>query len=229
MEITILFDGLDAATLSALLRLPYSTVVHTEPSGLYGARVELDTPSDAGNLIDGLIASVPLPVSAPPRGRSESEPGHTAPELIGQRLRVFTFGPDHRHPQTGQSLGGHFVRVPGTALTARERVLEVFGRAFATDYDPATAARLIAKYDMNEINPRPIFDLDVFAESAPVTWHVYKGSPSERRFKIVNELAEAAELEPVPVPDAEDAEAAMAASRWDGPTQMIPTMSGGPA
>jgi hypothetical protein len=222
MKITILFDELDATTLAALLQLPYSTKVHTERSGLYGAQVELDTPGDAGELIDGLIASmhadpingwtsVETDIEAP-----DQEPEHTAPELIGQQVRVFTFGPDHTHPMSGQSLAGRFVRVPGDANTARDRALAIFGRDFATDHDAATAARLIAKYNLDEINPRPVF-LDEHETGAQWQWHMAEvKSVSDHRFQVVNELAAVVGLDSVPAPDSEDTEVAMAAS-MNGP------------
>lgn len=222
MKVTILFDELDAATLARLLLLPHPVKVEASGgpgSGYkgYSASVELTlTPDEIAHLIEDMAED-----------KTETTPAteHTAPELDGWPVRVFTFGPDHRHPTTGESLAGHFVRIPGGIDSARDRALAIFGRNFATDYDPGRAAQLIAKWDLNEINPRPVYAITPTGQVSSFwnwDWTDEVKSTSERRFQIVNELGAVAGLDAVPLADSEDSDAAMAASQWDGPTRLVP-------
>lgn len=130
--------------------------------------------------------------TAAPRGWTsietpDTEP--TAPRLIGdtidddiQRMRyavlsraqeatdaeptrVFTFGTGHRHPITGESLGQRYVRVPGDAITARERMLSVFGREWSHEYADLSAASRDGRFKLNPISPRP-----VWLDGSTVSW-----------------------------------------------------------
>jgi hypothetical protein len=47
---------------------------------------------------------------------------------------IFTFGANHKHPATGESLLGCFIEVPGNAKTSRERMFESFGPNWAFQY-----------------------------------------------------------------------------------------------
>jgi hypothetical protein len=222
MKVTILFDGLDPAALARLLLLPHPVRVEAgggPGSGYkgYSASVELTlTPDEIAHLIEDMAED-----------KTETTPAteHTAPELDGQPQRVFTFGPDHRHPTTGESLAGRFARIPGDVNSARDRALAIFGRNFATDYDPGRAAQLIAKWDLDEINPRPVYSISPIGQVSSY-WNWGKTevkSTSERRFQIVNELGAVAGLDAVPLADSEDTDAAMAAYQWDeAPTRLIP-------
>lgn len=64
----------------------------------------------------------------------------------------FTFGPDHKHPVTGESLGGKYVRVHGTCDGTREAMFAVFGNRWASQYTPATDfAYLVKRFGWTEI------------------------------------------------------------------------------
>lgn len=51
-----------------------------------------------------------------------------------QEYWYFTFGPDHQHPKTGESLANHYVKVPGNYNTSRDLVIRDFGRNWAFQY-----------------------------------------------------------------------------------------------
>jgi hypothetical protein len=222
MKVTILFDGLDPAALARLLLLPHPVRVEAgggPGSGYKGYRASVEltlTPDEIAHLIERMNEDE----TEAPSATTE----HTAPELDGQPQRVFTFGPDHRHPTTGEPLAGRFVRIPGDASSARDRALAIFGRNFATDYDPGRGAQTIAKWDLDEINPRPVYAFSPTGQVSPYwSWEEAEvKSTSERRFQIANELGAVAGLDAVPLADSEDSDAAMAASQWDGPTRLVP-------
>lgn len=53
-------------------------------------------------------------------------------------MRTFTFGFDHTHPVTGESLARHYINVPGEDDLSRRFMLAVFGRNWAMQYkDPS--------------------------------------------------------------------------------------------
>lgn len=49
-------------------------------------------------------------------------------------MRTFTFGFDHKHPITGESLAHHYIQVPGEADLSRRFMHAVFGRNWAMQY-----------------------------------------------------------------------------------------------
>jgi hypothetical protein len=77
---------------------------------------------------------------------------HRLPAMPEQH-RVFTFGYDHRHPDTDARLGYAYVRIPGDAELARARMLALFGREWAFDYDSERFAPLIERYRLVEVAP----------------------------------------------------------------------------
>lgn len=50
-------------------------------------------------------------------------------------MRTFTFGFDHKHPITGESLARHYIQVPGDADESRAIMLAVFGTNWAMQYE----------------------------------------------------------------------------------------------
>lgn len=53
-------------------------------------------------------------------------------------MRTFTFGFDHKHPLTGESLAHHYIQVPGEDDLSRRFMHAVFGRNWAMQYkDPS--------------------------------------------------------------------------------------------
>lgn len=53
-------------------------------------------------------------------------------------MRTFTFGFDHKHPITGESLARHYIQVPGEDDLSRRFMHAVFGRDWAMQYkDPS--------------------------------------------------------------------------------------------
>lgn len=49
-------------------------------------------------------------------------------------MRTFTFGFDHKHPITGESLARHYIQVPGEDDLSRRFMHAVFGRNWAMQY-----------------------------------------------------------------------------------------------
>lgn len=74
----------------------------------------------------------------------------------------FTFGYDHFHPVTGESLDKRYVRVHGTCDSTRLDVLAVFGRAWSSQYTSEQKPRRIDKYNLTEItiDGAPVSTLD---------------------------------------------------------------------
>lgn len=66
---------------------------------------------------------------------------------------VCTFGGDHTHPETGESLAYAFVRVQAVdAIAARAFMNERFGRRWAFIYETEQAAG-VAEFRMHEVTP----------------------------------------------------------------------------
>lgn len=63
---------------------------------------------------------------------------------------LFTFGGNHTHPETGESLGNSYVRIHGTEAEARTVMVAAFGQRWAFQYDSAEQAG-VAKYGLTEI------------------------------------------------------------------------------
>lgn len=61
-----------------------------------------------------------------------------------------TFGFAHRHPTTGESLAGCFVRIPGDYDQARHEMNRLFGRTWSMQY-PNEQLAGVYKYDLREI------------------------------------------------------------------------------
>lgn len=60
---------------------------------------------------------------------------------------IFTFGPDHTHPDTGESLGGRYVRLDADdEMAARVRMFALFGRGWSSVYPIERGLELIAQY-----------------------------------------------------------------------------------
>jgi hypothetical protein len=67
-----------------------------------------------------------------------------------EREWVFTFGSAHHHPTTGEPLARRFVRIKGTWLSARKRMLALFGQKWSMQYDSAAAAG-VERYGLREL------------------------------------------------------------------------------
>lgn len=67
---------------------------------------------------------------------------------------LFTFGPDHLHPETNMSLGRNYVRVHGTCDGTRAAMLAAFGRNWAFQYTVEMFGDDAAQYNLIEI-PMP--------------------------------------------------------------------------
>jgi hypothetical protein len=64
---------------------------------------------------------------------------------------IFTFGYEHRHPVTGESLDGCFVRVPAqTYMQARERMHASFGNKWSHQYENESSVG-VARYELREV------------------------------------------------------------------------------
>jgi hypothetical protein len=70
-----------------------------------------------------------------------------------ERDWFFSFGPDHVHPQTGESLAGCVVRIHGTRESSRVAMFNAFGPHWS--WQSSTAAEAgVMKFKMREI-PMP--------------------------------------------------------------------------
>jgi hypothetical protein len=70
---------------------------------------------------------------------------------VAEQYRIFTFGYGQRHPVTDEPLADCYVRVPGDADTARERMLaSVHHRSWAFDYPDEDAAG-VTRFGLREI------------------------------------------------------------------------------
>ncbi len=77
---------------------------------------------------------------------------------------IFTFGPDHKHPQTGNSLGKSYVRFTSMSEeTARIRMFAVFGRNWASCYPIQRGLELAEEHGLHEI----YVEWAMFAEVMP--------------------------------------------------------------
>lgn len=66
----------------------------------------------------------------------------------------FTFGMNHLHPETGQSLGNSYIRVHGTFESARTAIVNVFWTAWCWQYASADEAG-VERFGLTEV-PLPI-------------------------------------------------------------------------
>lgn len=64
---------------------------------------------------------------------------------------IFTFGPVHVHPVTGASLRDHYVRIHGTWVEARRRMLSMFGQKWSHQSPGAKAADYEREYGNREL------------------------------------------------------------------------------
>jgi hypothetical protein len=65
-------------------------------------------------------------------------------------MKTFTFGSDHKHPVTGESLWKKYIQVPGDWNESRKIMLAVFGQGWSHQYSsPSEAGK--DKYDMQEV------------------------------------------------------------------------------
>jgi hypothetical protein len=64
---------------------------------------------------------------------------------------IITFGYNHKHPTTGESLGQRFFRIPHSdEFRARLRALRLFGKQWSHIYDSEDAAG-VRKYGLKEL------------------------------------------------------------------------------
>lgn len=63
----------------------------------------------------------------------------------------FTFGYDHTHPVTGESLDRCYVRLHGTIDGTRAQILAVFGNRWCAQYRSVLKADRIDKYGLTEV------------------------------------------------------------------------------
>lgn len=66
----------------------------------------------------------------------------------------FTFGFDHTHPDTGDSLGKSYVRIYGTFSSARAEMNAAFGNRWASQYSAALKPLNVDRYGLVEV-PMP--------------------------------------------------------------------------
>lgn len=64
---------------------------------------------------------------------------------------IFTFGPVHVHPVTGASLRDHYVRIHGTWVEARRRMLSMFGQKWSHQSPSTKAADYEREYGNKEL------------------------------------------------------------------------------
>lgn len=79
---------------------------------------------------------------------SNSGPGWPMPAAAPAEVWFFTFGPDHRHPTTGESLGGRYVAIEGDIESTRAAMFAVFGNRWAQQYRAADKAERIDQYGL---------------------------------------------------------------------------------
>lgn len=71
--------------------------------------------------------------------------------------RIITFGPDHKHPITDESLAGKYVRLPGGGERTRDLALLIFGQEWSHQYLNEILSP-IDKFSLKPISPAPRFD-----------------------------------------------------------------------
>lgn len=66
---------------------------------------------------------------------------------------AFTFGYDHRHPVTNESLANKYIVVEARSFEdARDRMISMFGTAWAFQYTMSDVERLVKSYGLTEIS-----------------------------------------------------------------------------
>jgi hypothetical protein len=78
---------------------------------------------------------------------------------------IFTFGMDHAHPQTGESLRGCYVRVPGTRSEALDKVRRAFDH-WGAQY-PSEEAAGVARWGLRRIELPPPRETPAAVEPLP--------------------------------------------------------------
>jgi hypothetical protein len=69
----------------------------------------------------------------------------------------FTFGYDHVHPVTGESLADRYVQLHGTYRETRDRIIAAFARQWSFQYGPAQAEWAVFRYNLRPIDlPEPL-------------------------------------------------------------------------
>lgn len=63
----------------------------------------------------------------------------------------FTFGDNHVHPLTGESLGSRYVVLTGTFSSTRNRMIQRFGNRWANQYNYAEYAARIVEFELEEL------------------------------------------------------------------------------
>jgi hypothetical protein len=82
----------------------------------------------------------------------------------------FTFGSNHTHPTTGQTLTNAYVRINGTFASARVAMVAAFDNRWAFQYESADEAG-VEKYKLTEVEV-PSAPVDLPAEGSTIL--VYK-------------------------------------------------------
>lgn len=67
-----------------------------------------------------------------------------------EREWIFTFGGGHTHPITGESLMNRFVRLRGTWLGSRKKMVELFGQKWSMQY-PTEDDAGVGQFHMTEL------------------------------------------------------------------------------
>lgn len=76
-----------------------------------------------------------------------------APEV--EQDWYFTFGGDHVHPITGESLRQAYVKIAGTCDSSRELMLRIFGQRWSNQYATADAAG-VARFELRQVELPPV-------------------------------------------------------------------------
>lgn len=63
----------------------------------------------------------------------------------------FTFGTDHVHPKTGESLGKKYIRITGDVDSARRVMFHLFGRNWAAQYGDE-GLNVIERYELEDMD-----------------------------------------------------------------------------
>lgn len=74
---------------------------------------------------------------------------------LAQRIDdwLFTFGPDHVHPVTGEALRDRYVKIRGSWLHSRQRLISMFGIRWSSQYDSSFELVLETRYGGTELPP----------------------------------------------------------------------------
>jgi hypothetical protein len=134
------------------------------------------SPSTVAMFVTGWLESAARTDQLP----AEEPKGEPAAEV--ERPWFFTFGANHTHPVTGESLGNSYVQLHGTCDATRAQMIAVFGKQWAMQYVaadlepgqpvPVGGAAGVKRFGLTRI------ELPV-AERTPRTWKAGQAIPTD--------------------------------------------------